>query len=179
MNGLIGFLAGIAACMLGFRLKRKTAVPSEEGGTAVPIRREIGTGCCMTCDGCLTGRPFGYSLLLDLYGCDQALCDDMNDNYEFLNKLVQFLRMHKQSEPTVVRTDHETYPDKRGLSSWVPLVESGIQIHTLTVKNFITIDIYSCREFDREKVGEYVKSWFRAKDWEEHFILRGTKYHDI
>ncbi|MEK7166671.1 MAG: S-adenosylmethionine decarboxylase, partial [Patescibacteria group bacterium] len=85
-------------------------------------------------------KPFGYSLLLDLYGCKRRLCDDMNDSYEFLNKLVSFLKMHKQSEPTLVRTDHVKYPDKRGLSGWVPLVESGIQIHTLTVKDFITID---------------------------------------
>src|SRR3989338_8588593 len=118
-------------------------------------------------------KPFGYSLLLDLYGCERRLCDDMNDSYEFLNKLVSFLKMHKQSEQTLVRTDHAKYPDKRGLSGWVPLVESGIQIHTLTVKDFITIDIYSCREFDRKRVRDYVKGWFRAKDAEEHFILRG------
>ncbi len=125
------------------------------------------------------GEPFGYSLLLDLYGCEKHLCDDMNDCYDFLNKLVAFLEMHKQSEPTVVRTDHEQYPDKRGLSAWVPLVESGIQIHTLTIKDFITIDIYSCRKFDREHVRDFVKEWFKAKDVEEHFILRGTRYHQI
>ena len=124
-------------------------------------------------------KPFGYSLLLDLYGCEKSLCDNMNDCYDFLNKLVVFLEMHKQSEPTVVRTDHNQFPDKRGLSAWVPLVESGIQIHTLTIKDFITIDIYSCREFDRVKVRDFVKEWFNAKEVEEHFILRGTRYNDI
>lgn len=125
------------------------------------------------------GRPFGYSLLIDLYGCKKNVCDDMNDTYEFLQKLVAFLKMHKQSEPVVVRTDHVKYPSKRGLSAWVPLVESGIQIHTLTVKNFITLDIYSCREFDRKLVGDWVKRWFGASDAETHFILRGVKYTNI
>ncbi len=134
---------------------------------------------CRSCKDCKKGKPFGYSLLLDLYGCKKQICDDMNDTYDFLNRIVGFLRMHKQSEPTVVRTDHVKYPSKRGLSAWVPLVESGIQIHTLTVKNFITIDIYSCREFNPVKVGKYVKKWFGAKDAEEHFILRGTKYSQI
>ncbi len=135
------------------------------------------------CGSCLcpskSDKPFGYSLLLDLYGCKKNLCDDMDDTYDFLNKLVAFLKMHKQSEPTVVRTDHEKYPSKRGLSGWVPLVESGIQIHTLTVKNFITIDIYSCRKFNRRKVAKHVKIWFGAKESEEHFILRGTRYGRI
>lgn len=125
------------------------------------------------------GKPFGYSLLIDLYGCKKSICDDMNDTYEFLQKLVEFLKMHKQSEPAVVRTDHVKYPTKRGLSAWVPLVESGIQVHTLTVKNFITLDIYSCREFDRRLVGGWVKRWFGASDAETHFILRGTKYSKI
>lgn len=103
----------------------------------------------------------------------------MDNCYDFLNKLVVFLKMHKQSEPTVVRTDHVQFPDKRGLSAWVPLVESGIQIHTLTVKEFITIDIYSCRKFSRKNVGDFVKEWFKAKKSEEHFIRRGLKYNQI
>ena len=135
--------------------------------------------CPGACNACTVGNPFGYSLLLDLYDCDKALCDDMDNCYDFLNKLVQFLGMHKQSEPTVVRTDHEQFPDKRGLSGWVALVESGIQIHTLTPKSFITIDIYSCRKFDRKHVGDFVKKWFGAKSAEEHFLLRGERYHQI
>lgn len=144
-------------------------------------RSDLAASCepCKSCDGCQKDKPFGYSLLLDLYGCRKKLCDDMNDTYAFLDGLVGFLKMHKQSEPTVVRTDHKKYPSKRGLSAWVPLVESGIQIHTLTVKNFITIDIYSCREFDRVRVRDYVKKWFKAKDVEEHYVLRGTRYHGI
>lgn len=142
-------------------------------------RKGADHSCDRKCNICNARSPFGYSLLLDLYDCRKALCDDMDNCYDFLNKLVKFLGMHKQSEPTVVRTDHEEFPDKRGLSAWVPLVESGIQIHTLTEKNFITIDIYSCRKFDRRDVGNFVKKWFGAKSAEEHYIYRGTRYHQI
>lgn len=103
----------------------------------------------------------------------------MDSCYDFLNKLVEFLGMHKQSEPVVVRTDHDKFPDKRGLSAWVPLVESGIQIHTLTLKDFITIDIYSCRDFDKDLVRDFVKSYFSAKELEEHYVLRGMRYNQI
>lgn len=142
-------------------------------------RKNKSGGCNRQCRNCKVKGPFGFSLLLDLYDCNRELCDDMDNCYDFLNKLVIFLKMHKQSEPTVVRTDHEQFPDKRGLSAWVPLVESGIQIHTLTEKRFITIDIYSCRKFSRKNVGDFVKKWYGAGKAEEHFLRRGLKYNKI
>ncbi|MBI4992258.1 MAG: S-adenosylmethionine decarboxylase [Candidatus Harrisonbacteria bacterium] len=121
-------------------------------------------------------KPFGYQLMLDLYGCNHGVCDDMDLCYDFLSELVGFIGMHKQSEPTVVRTDHRRFPDKKGLSGWVALVESGIQIHTLSLKNFITIDVYSCRKFSRKKVVKFVRRYFGPQNMDEQFVFRGRKY---
>ena len=39
--------------------------------------------------------------------------------------------MEKQAPPSIFRSDATRFPDKAGLSGWVPLIESSIVIHTL------------------------------------------------
>lgn len=121
-------------------------------------------------------KPFGYQLLLDLYQCKEGVCDDMDLCYDFLSEIVGFIGMHKQSEPVVVRTDHKTYPLKKGLSAWVAIVESHISIHTLSVTRYITIDVYSCKKFNPRQVKAFVRRYFEPGEMEERFVLRGKGY---
>ena len=124
-------------------------------------------------------EPFGYLCTLDLYGCKAGVCDNLDLCYQFLEDLVEELRMHKQSPPFIFRTDATLYADKAGLSGWVPLIQSGIQIHTLSPKDFISIDIYSCGSFSTDTIKEFVQNYFGCKEVEMHYIERGIKYNDI
>ena len=122
--------------------------------------------------------PFGYLMTLDLYGCKPGVCDDLDLCYRYLEDLVVFLRMNKQSPPFLFRSPAE-YPDKAGLSGWVPLIESGIQIHTLSPKNFISIDVYSCGKYDPTGVEEFTSKYFEPQEIEKNYIYRGVKYNQI
>jgi S-adenosylmethionine/arginine decarboxylase-like enzyme len=124
-------------------------------------------------------KPFGYLLTLDLYGCTPGACDDIGSCYDFLVGLVDALQMTRQGPPHIYRSDAEEYPDKAGLSGWVGMIESGIQIHTLTPKNFISIDVYCCREFDPDRVALFARKWFAPREVEMNRIARGLKYHDV
>ena len=124
-------------------------------------------------------EPFGHLLTLDLYGCKEGVCDDLSLCYNFLEDIVVQLKMKKQSPPFIFRSDAILYPDKAGLSGWVPLIESGIQIHTLIPKNFISIDIYSCGKFFAEDIEKFVQKYFECKEVEINYIERGVKYNDI
>lgn len=126
-----------------------------------------------------TKEPFGYLLTLDLYGCKEGACDDLFLCYKFLEDVVVKLKMSKQSPPFIFRSDDTLYPDKAGLSGWIPLIESGIQIHTLTPKNFISIDIYSCGKFEIGDIKDFVQNYFGCKEVEVNFINRGVKYNEI
>ena len=121
--------------------------------------------------------PFGYQLLLDLYDCKPGVCDDLATCYRFLDEIVGYLGMEKQAPPNIFFTDATRFPDKAGLSGWAPLVESSIVIHTLTPKNFISIDIYCCKEFDTNKAKEFVRRFFSPKRMDEQFIERGFDYY--
>jgi S-adenosylmethionine decarboxylase len=122
---------------------------------------------------------FGFQLLLDFYGCKKGVCDDLELCYDFLDAVVDDLGMKKQSPPEIFHSDEKLYPDKAGLSGWVPLIESSVVIHTLSKKNFITIDIYSCRCFDQERAESFCRKYFRPKKVERQFLERGMDYYKI
>ena len=127
----------------------------------------------------LAANPFGYLLTMDLYDCKPGACDDLALSVRFLDELVKKLNMQRQSPPFVFKSDAKKYPDKAGLSGWIPLIESGIQIHTLSPKNFISIDIYSCGKFNPESLTDFVQPYFEPREIEMNFILRGLKYNTL
>lgn len=120
---------------------------------------------------------FGFELLLDLYDCKPGACDDLALCYKFLDDIVAYLGMEKQAPPSIFFTDATRFPDKAGLSGWAPLVESSIVIHTLTPKNYISIDIYCCKEFSLAKAKDFCRRFFSPKRMDEQFILRGVDYY--
>ena len=125
-------------------------------------------------------KPFGYSYLLDMFGCKEGTADDMELTYRFLEKLVEEIGMTKMSAPIVIHAPTingvETFPDKAGVSGWVPLIESGIQIHSIEPTHFITLDVYSCKKFDPQIIKNFAHKYFEYTDCEEYFTERGTKY---
>jgi len=121
--------------------------------------------------------PFGYELLLDLYGCKAGACGDLSLCYKFLDDIVAYLGMEKQAPPNIFFTDAARFPDKAGLSGWAPLVESSVVIHTLSVKNYISIDIYCCKVFDIDKAKAFSRGFFSPKRMDAQFILRGLDYY--
>ncbi len=102
--------------------------------------------------------------------------------------------MHKQSEPTVVRTDSKKFRGKGGLSGDVKmkssdskkskvnltgsvmLAESSITIHTMSDTFFVSVDVYSCKKFDQKSVKEFVKAYCLPKKLESYFLVRGRSY---
>jgi S-adenosylmethionine decarboxylase len=121
---------------------------------------------------------FGYQLLLDCYECKPGVCDDLHYCYNFLDEIVGFLGMTKQTPPSIFVSPLE-FPDKAGLSGWVPLIESHVAIHTLSPKNYISIDIYSCKQYNSALTEQWVKNYFGAKLMDSQFIKRGLDYFSI
>ncbi len=125
------------------------------------------------------GTAFGHSLHVDLYGVHRDLCDNIGFCYALLDELIGRLGMHKQSPPFIFRSPDVEFPDKAGLSGWVPLIESGISIHTLTVAGFISIDIYTCGSLDVVDTTAFLVDRLQASSCEQQYLIRGAKYYDL
>ena len=127
--------------------------------------------------------PFGYSYYLDMYDCREGAADDLELHYRFLERVVDKIGMTRMSQPVVMhgptKDGDEIYPDKAGVSGWVPLIESGIQIHSMEPKRFITLDVYSCNKFDSEIIYNYAKECFGFIDSEHNFFVRGRNYGNV
>lgn len=127
-------------------------------------------------------KPFGRSYLLDMYNCRLGSADDLELIYRFLEELVVLIKMTPTIPPFVIHGPRdknliEVFPDKAGVSGAIFLIESGIMIHSVEPKRFITLDIYTCGELDTEIAKEFARKTFEFEDCEEHFIERGTQYH--
>ena len=131
----------------------------------------------------MTSTPFGYSYYLDMYDCRVGAADDLELHYRFLERVVDKIGMTRMSQPVVMhgptKNGAEIYPDKAGVSGWVALIESGIQIHSMEPKRFITLDVYSCNKFNSEIIYNYAKECFGFGDSEQHYFVRGKKYGEI
>lgn len=125
----------------------------------------------------MTNQVFGYQLLLDLYGCKEGVCDDLSLCYQFLDEIVEKLGMEKQSPPSIFRSDATRFPDKAGLSGWAPLIESSIVIHTLSPKNYISVDVYCCKSFSLEMARAMCRKFFSPKKIDDQYIERGMDYY--
>lgn len=121
---------------------------------------------------------FGRSLHIDFYGVSPTICDDLGFCYAILDELTTRLGMHKQSPPFIFRSPEGEFPDKAGLSGWVPLIESGISIHTLTVTGFVSIDIYTCGSLDIEDAVQYLSERLGSTTYEKHYLVRGAAYYE-
>lgn len=125
-------------------------------------------------------KCFGYSYYLDMYNCLPGVCDDLELHYRFLEELVERLGMDKMSAPVVIHAPRqggtELYPDKAGVSGWVPLIQSGISIHSIEPTHFITLDVYSCKFFSASEVLSFAQQTFGCQSYEEHFRERGVSY---
>jgi S-adenosylmethionine decarboxylase len=67
--------------------------------------------------------------------------------------------MTKISDPIVFRYSGAK-PEDRGISGLVFIAESHISLHTFVERQFINIDVFSCKDFDAERIVEDMREKF-------------------
>jgi S-adenosylmethionine decarboxylase len=118
---------------------------------------------------------FGPHLILEAYGCPKDLLADLGLVSQTLDVYPEQLNMTKIMPPYVFRYQG-TVPDDWGVSGIVLIAESHISIHTFPDKQFVTLDIFSCREFDVDAAIEYFSSVFKPESWEKQLLMRGREF---
>lgn len=118
-------------------------------------------------------RAYGLHLLLDGYGADPARLDDVTFIFNTLNALPDLIGMRKIGFPHLARfTEREI----AGVSGVVMIVESHISLHTYSKKDFLSMDVYSCKTFDAEAVASYMKERFAIRELDVTVVERGKKF---
>ena len=118
---------------------------------------------------------FGMHLILDGYGCDRQRLEDISLIYNFLSEYPAQIKMTKIMPPYVFRYDAEN-PQDWGISGFVLIAESHISIHTFPEKNYFSLDIFSCKNFDSEQAISYVSNLFATQKSEIKLLDRGLEF---
>ncbi len=120
--------------------------------------------------------PFGLHLMMDMYNCDPISLNDKKLVKRVLNELPKKLHMKALISPRVVFAQPNGKKDPGGWSGFVIIQESHISIHTFIKRRFVTVDVYSCKQFDDKSTVKYFMETFRTKDSEIYTEVRGKKY---
>lgn len=117
------------------------------------------------------GQIFGWELILNLYKCDSGIITSKEQLKSFIINLCNVLSMNRYGEPLIERFGHNS-PITLGYTV-VQLVEtSSITMHISELTKAVYMDIFSCKNFDRDVVRDFCLSSLSASTVVEHFIVR-------
>lgn len=118
---------------------------------------------------------FGLHLTLEGYGCDKNKLGDLSYCYKILDQYPDVIKMTKIMPPHV-QQDLEPPHQKWGISGVVIIAESHIAFHTFPEDGFVSLDIFSCKNFDVELAIDFIVKGFGIERFEHSIFERGEHY---
>ncbi|NOQ56179.1 MAG: S-adenosylmethionine decarboxylase proenzyme [Nanohaloarchaea archaeon] len=114
----------------------------------------------------------GKHLILDLKCCkNMEKLSDTSFIESFLLELVRISEMKAITKPKVLYYEHEV-KEESGVTGFVIISDSHISIHTYPTKKALYLDIFSCKQFDVDKIVNYVRETFESCEFEKRLIER-------
>jgi len=98
-------------------------------------------------------------LIIDGFGKNKSILKDEKFIYELLNSYPAKIGMTKISDPMVFKYSG-LKPQDWGVTGLVFIAESHISLHTFVERNFINIDVFSCKDFDADRIISDLKDKF-------------------
>jgi len=118
---------------------------------------------------------FGQHLMIDGYGATKNKLEDLDLIYSFLENYPEKMGMTKIMPPYVFKYVGKK-PEDWGLSGVVLIAESHISIHTFPLKQFLSLDIFSCKMFDSDHATSFVENLFGLTKTEINLLDRGLDF---
>ena len=118
---------------------------------------------------------FGQHLMVDGYGGNSKKMENMELIYNFLDTYPEKMEMTKIMPPYVFKYIGKK-PEDWGLSGVVLIAESHISIHTFPLKQYLSLDIFSCKTFDSDNAIRFIKDMFGLTKTETKLLNRGSEF---
>jgi len=116
-------------------------------------------------------------LTIDGYGNKQIMQDEQFI-YQLLDSYPSKIGMTKIQGPIVFRYVGAKQEDW-GISGLVFIAESHISLHTFVDRNYINIDVFSCRDFDAKQVVQDFVGQFQLTRFTSRLINREWNVDDL
>lgn len=118
---------------------------------------------------------FGPHLMLDLSECNSGKLCDYGHIFNILNDLPTKIGMTKITQPYVFPYSG-LVPEDKGITGTVIIAESHISIHTFQEKDYVFVDVFSCKDFDVDYAAECIINAFESKDYDKFVVQRGKDF---
>lgn len=120
---------------------------------------------------------FGEHVMVDGYGGTPALLNNKKLVRSCLDEICELMKMYALGPSRIYRAPDNHMKDPGGWSGFIVIAESHISIHTFPRRQFLSADIYSCKEgIDANFFADFVKKKFKLEEVEMNFFKRGKKY---
>ena len=116
-------------------------------------------------------------LAIDGFGGNTEKMWDQELVRNFLTNYPGNLGMNRITEPKVLEYNGPVVEDA-GVSGFVIIAESHISIHTFRYRNYVNIDIFSCKSFDNERALADAKALFDLNEVKTWLLGRGLEWLD-
>jgi S-adenosylmethionine/arginine decarboxylase-like enzyme len=114
--------------------------------------------------------PWGWHLVLNMYGCDAEKIKSAEVIRQFVIDLCDLIEMRRFGEPMIVNFGED--PRVAGYSL-VQLIEtSNICAHFADESSAVYLDIFSCKKFDPEIAARFCIQTFGAQKAAGNFLSR-------
>ena len=92
---------------------------------------------------------------------------DVNENAikEFFSKIISDLNLKAYGDPIIFSPQSLGKEENQGYDAFIPLIDSGISLYVWTSKKFLSIVIYTCKDFDEEQAISSAKEFFNIETY--------------
>ena len=118
-------------------------------------------------------KVYGKHLTIDAYGIKRSRLESHKEIFDLLDELPNKLGMRKLTTPYVVFCEEDGKKGDWGISGFIMIYESHISAHTWPELGYVSMDIYSCRDFNEKKTIRTLKAYWKAKRMVTRVIPRG------
>ena len=116
-------------------------------------------------------QKFGVELILDLHDCDPKIIRSSQKLRSYTVQLCKLLKMKRYGKTLIPHFGHAN-PLTSGYSLLQFIETSSITGHFSELTNTAYLNIFSCKEFDTQKAGEFTLGFFKAKSLHNRVLVR-------
>lgn len=83
---------------------------------------------------------------------------------DYFDKITKELNLRMYGAPIIFCPGGEGKEENQGYDAFVPLIDSGISVYVWTNAKFVSLIIYTCKDFDENMALESTKSFFKITE---------------
>jgi len=84
----------------------------------------------------------------------------------FFKTITEALNLRTYGEPIIFSPESLGKEGNQGYDAFIPLIDSGISLYVWTTHQFLSVVIYTCKAFDKEKATKETQEFYKLSTYE-------------